>query len=229
MKLSPRPSARSSSARTSRSSSATASSWRSFITLWSNSSRADQLALGDREAPFDLLRVVGAAADEPLAQRLLGRRDDEDLHRRGQRPAHLARALHLDLQHDRDAGSRAPLQLGAQRAVAATGVGGVLDERARLDLAVELLVAEEVVVDAVDLARPRLARRRRDGQLQLGDAREQAADQRPLADAGGPVMTKTRATRGRRRRAIAGAARRARRAAGARARRSSCSARCGTA
>ena len=180
-----------------RSSSSTASSWRSLtITLWSNSFWAASSRSATAQAPLDLLRRVGAAADEPLAQRRVGRRHDEHLHRRGQRLAHLARALHLDLQHDRHAGAGAALELGAQRPVAAAGVGGVLDERAGGDLAIELGVAEEVVVDAVDLAGPRRARRRRDRQLELRHAREQAADQRALADARGPVMTKTRATRG---------------------------------
>ena len=43
-------------------------------------------------------------------------------------------------------------------------------------------VVEEVVVDPVRLPQPRLTRRRRDGQLELGNAVEQRADQRSLAD-----------------------------------------------
>ena len=50
----------------------------------------------------------------------------------------------------------------------------------------ELLGRQEVVVDAVVLARPRLARRGRDRQLELGDALEQTSDQRALPHPGGP-------------------------------------------
>ena len=76
------------------------------------------------------------------------------------------------------------LELRAQRAVAVAGVLGVLDEVAGRDAVVELLGREEVVVDAVLLARPRRARRRRDRQLERRDAVEQRPDQRPLADSG---------------------------------------------
>jgi hypothetical protein len=61
----------------------------------------------------------------------------------------------------------------------------VLDEVAGLHAAVELLVAEEVVGDALGLPRPRPPRGGGDRQLELGDALEQRADQRPLADPGG--------------------------------------------
>ena len=47
----------------------------------------------------------------------------------------------------------AALELRAQRPVAAPGVVGVLDELARRDQLVETLAGEEVVVDAVALAR----------------------------------------------------------------------------
>ena len=77
------------------------------------------------------------------------------------------------------------LELGAQRAVAAPGVVGVLDEVALRHAAVEVLAAEEVVVDAVPLARPRVAGGGRDRQLELGLALHQPADQRALADPGG--------------------------------------------
>ena len=109
------------------------------------------------------------------------RRRDEDPHRLGHRLAHLARALHLDLEHHGDPARDAPVELGAQRPVAPARVAGVLDElagrRARSNSA-----SEEVVVDAVLLARPRVARGGRHRQLELRDPLEQAADQRALAD-----------------------------------------------
>ena len=58
----------------------------------------------------------------------------------------LARALDLDLEHDRRALRGALVELGAQRAVAAAGVLGVLEEVALDDAAIELDVVEEVVV-----------------------------------------------------------------------------------
>ena len=100
----------------------------------------------------------------------------------GQRLADLARALDLDLQHHRLAGRGAPLELGAQRPVAPARVLGVLDERALAQQRIELLVAEERVVDALLLARPRVARGRRDAQPEPGQLIAQQPDQRPLAD-----------------------------------------------
>ena len=61
---------------------------------------------------------------------------------------------------------------------------GVLDEVTGGDPPLELPGVEEVVVDAVALARPRGAGRGRHRQLEAGDALEQAADQRALADPG---------------------------------------------
>ena len=153
-----------------------------------------ELLFGDLQAALDLLLVVGAAADQARAQRLERGRRDEHLHRLGHRLAHLACALDLDLQHHRHALADAAVELGAQRAVAAAGVVGVLDEVARGDPAVELLGAEEVVVDAVVLAR---ARRR-----VVADTDSSSCGRRsisplisvPLPTPEGPVMTNTRAT-----------------------------------
>ena len=61
----------------------------------------------------------------------------------------------------------------------------MLEEVALDHPAVELDVVEEVVVHAVLLARARRARGRGDGELELGHALEQRADERALADPGG--------------------------------------------
>ena len=87
-----------------------------------------ELLLGDPQAPLDLLGAVCAAADQAGAQRVERGRRDEHLQRLGQRGAHLAGALHLDLEHHGHAGAHAPVELIAQRAVASSGVVGVLDE-----------------------------------------------------------------------------------------------------
>jgi len=60
-----------------------------------------ELLLRGAQPRGDLLLVVGPAPDEPRAQRLLGRRRDEDLDRLAHRFANLTRALDLDLEHDR--------------------------------------------------------------------------------------------------------------------------------
>ena len=109
----------------------TASSSRSLTTTCPNSSLAASSSRATRRRAVDLVGVVGAAADQPRAQRVLRRRRDEDLDRLGHRLAHLARALDLDLEHDGRAPVDALLELVAQRAVAAAGVLGVLDEVAR--------------------------------------------------------------------------------------------------
>src|SRR5436309_854004 len=83
------------------------------------------------------------------------------------------------LQDDRLAGAGTTLELRAQGTVSQTEVAGVLDEVPRLDAALELLVVEEVVVDAVHLARARRARGGRDGELELGAAAAQGADEGP--------------------------------------------------
>ena len=145
-----------------------------------------ELLLGDAQTPLDLLAVVGAAPDQAGAQCLRGGRRDEHLHRLGQRGAHLAGSLHLDLEHHRDARAHAALELGAKRPVAPPGVVGVLDELSCGHAAVELVVAEEVVVDAVALSRTGTARGGRDRQLEAGNPLHQPADQRPLAHSGRP-------------------------------------------
>ena len=112
-------------------SSSSASSSRSLTTTWRELRLGGELLARRPEAALDLLGVVGAAPDQARAQRLERRRRDEDLHRLGHRLAHLARALDLDLEHDRDARRHAALELRAQRPVAVAGVVGVLDELAR--------------------------------------------------------------------------------------------------
>jgi hypothetical protein len=56
----------------------------------------------------------------------------------------------------------------------------VLEEVALADATVELVPVEEVVVGAVDLARALPPRRRRDGDLEMGEAGKDALDQRSL-------------------------------------------------
>src|SRR6185295_18479422 len=76
-----------------------------------------ELLLGDGEAGFDRLGVVGAAALEPAAEVGGVGRSDEDLDRLGHRRPDLAGALELDLEDDRGAAGVALLDLGPQRPV----------------------------------------------------------------------------------------------------------------
>ena len=96
---------------------------------------------------------------------------------------HLAGALHVDLEDD---SARRPLELAPQRPVAVARVHGVLQELAGLDAAVEVRLAEEVVVHPVDLARAGLAGGRGNGQLEAGNPLQEPLYERPLADARGP-------------------------------------------
>ena len=109
----------------------------------------------------------------------------------------LARALDLDLEHAPAGRPRgAPLELGAQRAVAAAGVARVLDELARLDAPLELA-----------RRRGSGSRRRRAspgrGARVVAETDSSSSGTRsrsvrisvPLPTPEGPVMTKTRGTR----------------------------------
>jgi len=60
----------------------------------------------------------------------------------------------------------------------------VLEERVPFDPLEELLLAEEVVLAPFDLALTARARRRRDGQLEVGAAFEQSLDERALSGPG---------------------------------------------
>ncbi len=222
-------------ARTISASSAAARSTSSLTTMCGNSPRAASSSSATFEPRLDRRRVVGAATLEATAQiGPVGWRD-EDLDRLRHRRPHLAGTLQLDLEHDRRSAGVALLDLGAQRPVPVAAVGGVLEEAAGGDPAVELVAVEEVVVDALGLARPGRPRRRRRRQLELGDDFAEGADQRPLADPGGPGDYEDSRHDGRfllqRRspRLSAGAVgRRARSAAGPTGRRSSSRARPGT-
>jgi hypothetical protein len=77
------------------------------------------------------------------------------------------------------------LDLGAKSPVALAGdVDDVLEELAPRDTLKELLVGDEVVVDAVHLPFAAGTRRRRHGELEVGPTFEQCLDERALAGAG---------------------------------------------
>ena len=131
-----------------------------------------------------------------VAQRLLARRRDEDLHGLGHRLADLARALDLDLEHHRAAARRGAAR-GPSAACRSAGPSSARARRTRpaRDAALELLVVEEVVVDPVRLAGPR---RRVVAETDSSSSGTRSSSVRisvPLPTPEGPVMTKTVAKR----------------------------------
>ena len=136
-----------------------------------------QLLFGGFEAGVDRLGRVGAPALQPAAQVGRVRRRDEDLDRLRHRRAHLLRPLDLDLEDHRVTARETALDLRAQGPVAVAAVGGELEEVLFLGALLELLRGEEVVIATVLLPLPRIARRRRDRELEVRDALQQLGDQ----------------------------------------------------
>ena len=134
-------------------------------------------------SPLDLGRPRAQPALE-----LLERRRDEDRDRARRAPRLTSSApFDLELEHRRRALGRDAVDLRAQRPVARGPTNSTCSRKlAGGDAARELLVAQEPVLDAVLLARPLLARRRRDGELELREAREQRTDERALPGSGWP-------------------------------------------
>ena len=153
------------------SSSSIARSRSSLTTTCANSSWAASSASAVCRRRVDLLGRVGAAAARRCTQRRTGRRRDEHGDRLRHRGADLARALDLDLEHDRRACGEPALELGCAGSRSRCRSSGACSTKSPArDVRVELLAREEVVADAVALARARRARGRRHRQRELGDA-----------------------------------------------------------
>src|SRR6478609_237193 len=143
------------------------------------------LDLGGREPPRALLRVLRAAADEPADQLLHRRRGEEHELGLGHRRPDLARALQVDLQQRGLPGGQPLLDGPPGGAVAVPAVHHrPLEQLAPGDHAVELLGRHEVVVQAVDLARPRGPGRGRHGEPDLRVPRPEVGGHGALADGG---------------------------------------------
>ena len=151
-----------------------------------------ELSAGERDALADLPRGLRRTLVEaPLELGHISGDEDRD----GARnlALHLLRPFELELEHADTAVGRDPVHLAAEGAVAlARDVLHVLEEVAILDSLDERLLAEEPVLAPLLLPRALRPCRRRDGDLELGDALDELADQRALAGAEGPVMTNTR-------------------------------------
>src|SRR5690625_1738263 len=138
------------------------------------------------QAPLALLGCLGAAAQQPGDQGVPVGRREEDEAGPGEGPAHLPRSGEVDLQQHRVPLLDGPGHRGAGGAVAVPAVDdGPFQHLAGLDQAGELVLAHEVVVDAVDLTAPGRAGGGRDGQPDLRVARPDRGGDGPLADRGG--------------------------------------------
>src|SRR2546421_3716967 len=108
--------------------------------------RVCHLAPRDLPPGSQVLRRLAASLHLTPLQLLLRRRDDEDEHRVRHQPAHLLRALDIDLQHDVAALAAGALDAVAECAVQVAVVGCVLEEGARRNQRLELLPRQKGVV-----------------------------------------------------------------------------------
>src|SRR5690606_11754805 len=141
------------------------------------------LARGRQAAGDDLVAVLAALA-HALLQRLPRRRQDEHADRVGDLGPHLGRALPVDLQQHVVAGRQLRLHRLPRRALPVAVHAGVLEEVAGVDHALELFLADEVVVLGMALARARRARGEGDRQPDGRIARQHRVDDAGLAGAG---------------------------------------------
>ena len=143
-----------------------------------------ELALREIEPLPDLTRALRRPLAQPPLE-LLDRSGHEDRHSRGDLLRDVERTFGLKLEHRDPALGGDAVDLGAERAVALPGnVRDVLEEVAARDAVRELPVREEVVVAPVLLPASLKPRRGRDGELEVGDALEERADECSLPGPG---------------------------------------------
>src|SRR6266852_103773 len=141
--------------------------------------------LGFRNAlPRRTILGVLAVPLRPAPQELVhGGWRQEDPQRIRRSLAHLFGALDVDLEDDVVAGCALLVELRERSAVQVAAVGRVFEEGTLADQPLERLPRYEVVVDAIDLARPGPAGGVGDRVSKVGIDLEQALDDRVLADA----------------------------------------------
>src|SRR2546421_7160431 len=135
---------------------------------------------------LELRGILGASRAESPFELLSRRWSDEHEDGVGHTIADLSRALHVDLEQDIPA---RPLHL-VDRPTEGPGAvaehGGPLQERVLRDEPVELRLAHEPVIDALDFTAARGARLRRDREVQRGIARAPRFRGAPRAAPGWP-------------------------------------------
>ena len=129
-----------------------------------------QLPAGDLEALLDHSARLGGAGSQAPFELFEGGNRDEDGHCAGLCVADRPRSFRLQLEHAALARGEDARDLGTKRAVPAGDVDDVLEELVLFDPLEELLLAEEVVLPAVDLTLAAGPRGRRDGPLKVGAA-----------------------------------------------------------
>src|ERR1017187_8493409 len=145
-----------------------------------------QLDLGGFQPPPDHRLRLGLAGGQPAHQLVPGRRRQEDQERSRHRRADLAGAGHIDLQQR---GHASPDLLGhrlARRAIAIPGEPRPLKQLPGRGHRLELGLADEEILAAVQLTRPRPAGRDRSGEPDLRAVAPDRLNDCALADAGGP-------------------------------------------
>ena len=145
-------------------------SWAAWPTSWlttfkSNSSWAANSMRAVASRRGLLGRILGAPADQPAHQFVPGRRQQEHQQRLRHRRPDRARALQIDLEQHALALRERRVDRRPRGAVAVGVVHRrVLEQLAALDQPSNCASVDEVVVLAVDLARPRRPGRRRDAE-----------------------------------------------------------------
>jgi hypothetical protein len=139
-----------------------------------------QLVARELEPLLDLALALGGTLAQPPLVLFEARRPDEDRDRSGDALRDCQCAFGLEIEQRDAACVEDPVDLRAQRAIAVARVLDVLEEGALRGPALELLLAQEVVVDAVGLPLPAPPGGRRDRDLELGEAGKDALDERSL-------------------------------------------------
>ena len=138
------------------------------------------LAFGGVETELEGLRGLGAATHEPLTQDIERRRLDENENRLGEALLDGQGPLDVDLQDEGLPGGQVALDLAGKRAVTMVVHLRPLDEVAGLDARGELIVGQEIVIDAVHLTGAWAPRGSGNRQAQAGDPIAHARDKSAL-------------------------------------------------
>jgi len=133
----------------------------------------------------DLAGALGRPLPEPPLELREARGGDEDRHGVRTEMLDAVGAVGLELEDAAAAGLEDPIDLGVQRAVPSADEDDVLEEGARADLRVELLVGEKVVLPPVPLSLAAQPGGGGDGDLQVASALDEAANEGSLPGSGG--------------------------------------------
>src|SRR5439155_2835896 len=141
-----------------------------------------ELPLGAPKTLIDLTAALGGTCAESPFELVERRRLHEDRHAVRHLTLDRERALGLEVEQWRLSRGADPPDLRPERAHALPPLEvDVLEELARVEPALELVVRDEVVLPPLTLTLAPLARRCGNGELQLGDPRQNRTFERALA------------------------------------------------